>query len=520
MAKKIAERVYDWWNGADSKPRSGGTSRSYGAANRNRGNSDWITTPTTSNYETYTSITALRARARQMCRDDAFFRKFLQMAESNVVGQAGIQLDPRAYLPGDKKQLNKDLNDRVKKAFWEWASDPANCSITGKLDFAAQQRLFVRTFVRDGEALSTKHYAGPWGFQLKFIDPTYLDEFFNGKTNGGNRVIMSVEVDAFDRPVRYWLTQPSTDSMFFQTTSQNRIPVSASDIIHAFVVIDDESQVRGITHFAAALLTGKNRGEFAKSVLLQAKMTAMAGGFLIPPVDDNNQYTGEDSQGREQAPEIDWKPASMPELPPGYEFKEFDPKQPTQNHPAYMKTLISELAASFGVHYFSLAGDMEAVNYSSARVGLGEERDGIWRIMQDFVITHFCTPVYQEWLLSAMASGKLKLSAKEYEAVKIPYWQPRGWDYIDPLKEINAQLIGVESGLLTVSGILSKRGGDLRDHLETAKQDHEMFDEFELPYPATPKTQDSGNPPPDNADDGEMPKKREMPNGHSYELLD
>lgn len=531
MAKKIAERVYEWWTGSGGdRSRATGHSRSYGAANRNRGNSDWTSTTTTSNYETYVSITALRARSRQMCRDDAFFRKFLQMAESNVIGRSGIQIDPRAYLPGKERQLNKDLNDRVKRAFWEWGSNPENCSVTGKLDFAAQQRLFVRTLLRDGEVLVVKQYSGPWGFQLKFIDPAYLDEFFNAKLTNGNRIIMSVEVDPLDKPVAYWLTEPSADSMFYQKSTSNRKRYTADEIIHAFVVIDDESQIRGITHFAAGLLTGKNRNEFAKAVLMQCKMTAMAGGFLIPPVDETNEYSGEDSEGRVQAPEIDWKPASMPELPPGYDFKEFDPKQPTQNHPAYMEVLISELAASFGVHYFTLAGDMSAVNYSSARIGLGEERDGIWGMMQDFVITHFCARVYNDWLPSAIAAkGKLKIvSNQEKDAVAVPYWQPRGWDYIDPQKEINAQLLGVESGLLTVSGdVLGKRGKDLRDMLETAKQDRQMFEEFGLDYPSSPQKDTSAVSPLDPAEDmpekkgksTEAPAKRAYLNGEDHDEL-
>ena len=505
-----------------SRRRSSHT-RSYGAANRNRGNSDWTMTTTSSNYEIYVSLTALRARARQMCRDGSLFSKFLRMAEVNIVGQQGIQVDPRGKKATGKfkNKLNADLNDRVKAAFWEWGSDPNNCSVTGKVDLAAQQRLFVRTFLRDGEVLVVKHRTGPWGFQLKFIDPAYLDELFNTRLNNGNRVLMSVEVDANDRPVAYWLTPIATDTIFQPQSPTGRVRVEAKDVIHAFLVVDDDSQVRGVTWFHAGLLEGKNHNEYCKAVLNSAKVTAMAGGFLVPPVDDENGgFDGSpDDEGNVQAPEIDWRPMAMPELPPGYDFKQFDPKQPQANYAEYEKTLVHRLAGSFGVNYFSLAGDLEAVNYSSARVGLAEERE-MWRILQDFVILHFCRPVYDEWLLAAMASGKLDITAAEYESVRKPYWRPRGWPYIDPQKEITAQLLGLESGLLTLTGVLADRGVDVRDHCETLQQENEILDEFNLPRPSNPKT--AGPPAADAGDttDDTTPKgKRVLENGHDHELI-
>lgn len=479
--------------------------RAYGAANRNRGNADWTTTPTTSNWEARISIATLRARARQMCRDDSLFRKFLQMAETNVVGPEGIQLDVRATAgAGTTKRLNKDLNDKVKRAFWQWGHAEF-CSVTGKQDFAAQQRLFVRTLVRDGEVLVVKQYDGPWGYRLKFVDVNYLDETYNEVRPNGNRIIMSVEVDANDCPVRYWLTTPSSDINFTNRRERTRVPIEAKDVIHSFFVIDDDSQIRGITTFAAALITGRDRGAFSKAVLTQAKVTAMAGGFLIPPADDMEPAYTEDDEGRETAPQMDWRPMSMPELPPGYDFKQFDPKQPVQNHPEYMKTLIGEVATGVGVNYFSLSGDLSAVNYSSARAGLAEERE-MWRVLQTFVADKFCNIVYHDWLTEANLAGKLILSPREYAEVQMPYWQPRGWRYVDPQKEMNADILGVTNGLRSVSSVLADQGIDIRDHLEEIQQEKALFAEYEVDYPTAapkqlPPPSDDKEPPDDGEDE-------------------
>jgi len=44
------------------------------------------------NQEIYRSLRALRARSRELARDNAHAKKFLQMVETNVIGPDGIIL--------------------------------------------------------------------------------------------------------------------------------------------------------------------------------------------------------------------------------------------------------------------------------------------------------------------------------------------------------------------------------------------------------------------------------------------
>jgi capsid protein len=91
---KVSTRIYNWLTGTKPEPKRRAR-RSYGAANANRLNSGWTTVPTTSNYEIRTSF-ALRGRSRQLCRDDAYFKKFLSMAQNNIIGPKGIKLQVQA----------------------------------------------------------------------------------------------------------------------------------------------------------------------------------------------------------------------------------------------------------------------------------------------------------------------------------------------------------------------------------------------------------------------------------------
>jgi lambda family phage portal protein len=397
LAVRIYERLF--------APAKRKTVKRYAGARRTRLNADWSTSSTTANWNLRTSLAALRGRSRQMCRDVPLFKKYLRMVRTNIIGPKGLQLMCRAYLE-DEKTLDAKLNKRVQAAWWKWGF-AENCSITGKLDWLAAQRLFVTQLARDGEVLVQKMRAdNPFGIALKFWNVDYLDETYNDTLPGGNRVIMSVEIDGNDRPVAYWLTTPASDITFTVRRERQRTRIPADQMIHAFLVLDDETQVRGVPWFHAVLLEGKNLAVYKGGVLDSCKMMAMSGGFFTKTLEDGvpPPIGEEDEDGVEKEITVDFSPASFHIAPDGYKFEQFDPKQPTQNHAEYVKLLEGEIAAGLDVPYFDLTGDLSNVNYSSARVGQADERD-VWRELQDFVAGVFCREIYHSWVLSSMLTG-------------------------------------------------------------------------------------------------------------------
>jgi capsid protein len=165
--------------------------RNFAAAKLTRQNKDWTATPYGANWTLYRDLRILRARARSMAQNAPHFRKFLRMAERNVVGHQGIMLQCRAEF-GTSGRPNTNLNKQIEREWWEW-SFPENASASGKLSLVAAQKLFVRQLIRDGEVLVEHVEAdNPFGYALKFRNVDWLDETFNKVLPGGNRVIMSL----------------------------------------------------------------------------------------------------------------------------------------------------------------------------------------------------------------------------------------------------------------------------------------------------------------------------------------
>jgi lambda family phage portal protein len=502
---KLATRIYDKWF-AQKRPAK----RGFAAAKITRQNRDWTATTYGANWTLYRDLRTLRARAREMAKNAPHFRKFLKMAERNVIGSAGIQLQCNAMLGSAKtKRPNTKLNSMIETAFADW-SYKENCSVSGKLCFAQAQKLFLRHLIRDGEALVQHVAAGnPFGYALKFWNVDWLDEMYNEELGGGHRIIMSIEVDGDYRPLAYWLTTPASEIGFTNSRARTRTRIPADQMTHAFLVDEDESQTRGVTWFHAALLQGKDLHEYTGGVVQQARVAAHTLGFLEKESPDEVEFNGaEDEEGNEKAVAIDVAPLSMNELPAGYKLSQFDPKQPTQNHSEFKKSMLLDIAAGLDVMGFSLSGDMSAVNYSSARVGLGEERD-VWRDLQA-VVSEFCREVYHRWLTAAIMNQQVQLSTKDYEQLRNPQWKARGWRYVDPQKEVKANTDAIAGNLATYRSVLAEQGIDLEEFLEEMQAEKALFAQYGVEYTPQPP---APNAPANSADPAEGDGTKPQDNG-------
>ncbi len=306
--------------------------RRFEAALSNRFTSDWVAPVTSANSEVRHGLRTMRANSRDMAHNDGYMKKFLSMVRSNTVGPRGIRLQVRAKDNSD--ELDSVLNRQVEDAWLRWCHKE-NCSVSGKLSWLDVQNLAATQLARDGECLIRKVTTkNAFGFALKLIDVSYLDETYNQLLPNGNRVLASVEVDNDDRPVAYYLTTPYYDYLYPEYGRvRERVRVPASEIIHLYVTTDDESVTRGIPWSHAAMRNLRHIGQWVEAKVIAARVEACQMAAVIPPATQENKYTGESPP----PVEIEAQPGMFFELPPGYDLKQFDPKNPSGNEGEFLK---------------------------------------------------------------------------------------------------------------------------------------------------------------------------------------
>jgi lambda family phage portal protein len=422
----------------------------------------WLATNQAINDELRSDLDRLRARSREMARNNDYARKFLRMVARNVVGPSGIILQARVQDTPDRPDTL--ANNAIEAAWWRWCRR-GSCEIGGRMSFADLCRAVITGIVRDGEAL-VRIIRGdaannPERLALQIIDVARLDTSKNEQPGAGRpHIVMGVEIDQYTRPVAYWI-KPN-----LSVGNSERVP--ADDILHLFIP-ETAEQVRGIPWMHAAMLSMHDLAEFNRSALLAARKGADTLGFIVSP-DGTPEQLGAEVDSATQEPLRISAPGTYDVLPEGYDIRTVDAAYPNNVYGEFVKAILRRIASGLDVAYNSLANDLEGVNYSSIRAGVLEERDQ-WMTIQDWFIEAFIEPVYRAWFEMAMLAGTMTMpngsALPPAKADKFwPHqWQPRRWSWVDPLKDIEAARLAVMSGIASPQMIAAQNGVDVEDVL-------------------------------------------------------
>lgn len=432
-----------------------------------------------------TELARLRARSRDMVNNNDFGKQTIRLYKDNVIGD-GIKFSSNLKFGNGGGPLVK-ANDEIETAFKEW-SKKGNCTVCGQYSFAELQKAFVATIVRDGECIIRKVWGrdagNDFGFALELIDVDRLEETHNkARTANENRVKMSVEVNKFNRPVAYWILEDHPQEVYATVSRRKRIRYTAKEIIHGFRP-DRAGQIRGIPELHSTLARLKMLGAYEEAELVAARVGASKMGFLTTP---DGTYDGEVDANGDHVQEL--TPGTIDLLPEGYGFEKFDADHPSTAFDGFRKAMLRGVASGAGVSYNALANDLEGVNYSSLREGkLGQQE--IWRDWQRFTIETLCDPVLHDWAFVGNLHGVVKDQKKLCESC---IWQARGWQWVDPAKEITAFEKAVALGIKSRTQILREQGVDFAVVIAELENEKMMIEKAGLqPEPAKPE-KESGN---------------------------
>jgi lambda family phage portal protein len=188
-------------------------------------------------------------------------------------------------------------------------------------------------------------------------------------------------------------------------------------------------------------------------------------------------------------PIMEAEPGTFESLPYGTEFQEWSPDHPANAYEPYVLSVLRGAASGLGVSYTSLANDLRSVSYSSIRQGTIEERDH-WRALQAWVVEHFCAPVFERWLEASLrAVDLLPLPFSKFEKFNAAIWRPRGWPWVDPLKEVKAQKEAVTNGFKSLQDVAAEGGVDIEDVFEALSQEKELAQSYGLNLASLPQAQ-------------------------------
>ena len=214
--------------------------RHYEGASVGRRTAGWVTPGTSANAEIMNSVWRLRARSRDLVRNNPYIASAATVVENNVVG---FGIVPQAAA------RSKAAVARMQALWKSWGGTTA-CDYDGRLDFYGMQSLAMRTIFESGSVLVRRVWVSdsslPLPMQLQVLEPDYLDTRRDGPVSGGGIIKQGIEFDAAGRRVAYWLLLSHPGDAYNLLSAQYKsVRVPADEVRHIYR-IDRAGQIDGV----------------------------------------------------------------------------------------------------------------------------------------------------------------------------------------------------------------------------------------------------------------------------------
>lgn len=399
----------------------------------------------------------LLARSRDLVVTNGYAANACEAFAANLVGD-GIK--PSSLIE------DAALRDRVQRLWLAW-TDEADAD--GLTDFYGLQAMVAREmfvagecFVRFRPRRATDGLIVPLQLQLLQSEMLPWEKTDNPAT--GNRIRAGIEFDAIGRRVAYhFRTRHPGDSTDQRPMAQVTVRVPASEVLHIYRPME-AGQIRGMPHVVSAMARLFLLDQYDDAELDRKKTAAMFAGFVTKTAPEDQVLPGSEDVGDGSATAA-LEPGTMQVLLPGEDVKFSDPADVGGGYEAFQFRTLLAVSSALGVPYHLVTGDTSKANYSSLRAGLVEFRRRIEQMQHGVIAHQLCRPVWARWMTEAVLAGALDIPsfAQAPGMYRAAQWIPPRWDWVDPLKDIQAQVLALQSGLTSRRKVVEATGYDIEE---------------------------------------------------------
>lgn len=430
---------------------------SYDAANTSRWREDWGTSTDTPYSELHGYIGRIRARSRDLYKNDFTYRNAINTVVNNAVG---VGLWPKPKIKRSDGTLDVELNKQIEQHFNIYANRKQWDS-RKKFPFIGEgQRMALKSIILSGDILmnAVQSERGAYlPFSWQMFEADRLDDsidVFKGyiqESAPEAQTVHGINLDPYGRPISYKFKG-----------IDGSIP--AANIIHSFMA-DRPEQYIGLPLAISALDSIYDKHDLFEDFVLKSRAISKILWFLSNKNDDVPGSADTDDDDVIGPLE----PLSQMRGEEGPQDIRF-PDNVNDTIGPVLKFLMHGICASMGTSYSTVMRDMEGVNFAASQhVDIQD-----WRattVLRDFFIEDFNNPFYERFLRLDIVLGRTSISPSDY--LKEPWrfeeveWVGAGKQSVNPLQNIQSVVEAVKIGAMTLGdAVTANLGKDLADHLD------------------------------------------------------
>lgn len=381
----------------------------------------------------------------------------------------------RAQIPGARRadkadRLRTDRIDGVWYDHWQAVAE------AGGDTFDSSQVEGIGCMVESGEYLVRRldepMRAGlPVPMSLQLLEPDFLDVTRDRALDDGTVVLGGIRLDQRGRSVSYWLMREHPGSTrAFTRRALESVEVPADEVAHVFERVSRPGQVRGITWFAPAIVRLADVSEYDSYEVIRKKVEACLTAIVFG--DDPGETMGavdDDRRGGDPmvkdayGQRVEAFEPGMIVYSRGRDIKLTEPKG-SVGYPDYMRVQLQAVAATLGLTYERMTGDLSQVSFISGRMGEIQLRSRVRTVQDNVLIPRHCERIKGWWAKAAYAAGRID------QPQVWSRWTRPEWESIQPLDDAAADLMNSRSGKRTMPGIIARGGEDPWEQLDEIQE--------------------------------------------------
>lgn len=425
-------------------------------------------------------LQGMRRRARSLVRNAPLAKRSIEVLTAHTIG-CGF----RPSWQTDSKAQRARLSDA-------WLRFVDTADARRQVDLYGLQEQAVRGMFEGGETLAMRQ-RNRYGLQYLLIEGEQLDHQRDGIFEEGliTRLGVAIEKEGHGVAGYYLFAQNPDDALLWGYFPYSKF--SPATGIHHLYRIRRPGQVRGVPELAAATMLFRDRADMMEAAIVKARTEACFVGFITS--DDAgaaNLATRTDTRTGADGTVHDvnfgeMSPGMIGRLRPGEDVK-FGQPSSQSDFAGFMLHTAMEAASGVGVTYDQATGDLRQANYSSLRAGKIEFRRLVEMIQHLTVIPMLCRPMYQEFLAFQREFGKIT----ERDAAVPVKWITPAWEPIDPIKDLQADILAVRAGRLSWQDFVASWGEDPHEQLAEIAATNKMLDELGITLDTDPRKVSAG----------------------------
>lgn len=406
------------------------------------------------------SLETLRNRSRHSFRNSPLVKKAIR---ANVTNAVGIGIMP-SFVSEDQT-----YNEAMHLAWKEFAKrcDPEGIlgiyGITALVDLTRrmQGECFIR---RRRRSLGYDGLKIP--LQLQVLEPDFVPVSENKERSNGNRIKNGIEFNRRGKRVAYWMYREHPGEQNQIVNASQLVRVRAEDVIHVFRP-ERPGQIRGEPETATSLLKVKTFDSYDDAELQRKEVRSGYTGMLTRQEFDDNDYlfnpfTGESLTDEGAPEEASIQPGTFITGLPGEDLKLFDGDNTGSGYKDFVREQKLMIAAGLNIPIELMSGDWSAINDRIYRALIQEYRRGIEMDQQHILIFQALEKI-AGWVIEAsILAGVIRplgYAEKRSDYHKIE-WRPQAWKYINPVQDIQAQVMAKDNHLASGDALVEESGHD------------------------------------------------------------